>query len=344
MKLFHHWKLAIAVFTGLAIAGAAVAQSSPEEAFPTTPDPFMGDYEGRWDDSEDVDPELAAQVFPLGRDRYQVRIVNKLDMRCPPLMDDEVTVEDGVLAFRARGLHGRIENGVFTGGQGRLKRFEMERVERLSPTLNAEAPEGAVVLFDGSDLAQWQDTEGWEITEDGAMMVVPTGSDILSRESYKDVTLHVEFRNSLMPMARGQQRSNSGVFLQDTYEVQVLDSYGLEGYYNECGALYKVAAPNVNATAPPLQWQTYDIQYRAPRFGEDGEVTENARITVYHNGVLIHNDLEMRWLTAWKEKDRLGPPPTEPGPIRLQAHSNYVQFRNVWLVEGTLENWPPAKR
>lgn len=328
----------------VAFSMGAIAQSSPEEAFPTEADPFMGDYEGRWDDSEDVDPELAAQIYPLGRDRYQIRIVNKLDMRCPPLMDDMVEVQDGKLRFRAAGLHGEVADGVFTGGRGRLTSFEMKRVDRPSPTLGAEAPEGADILFDGTNFDAWQETEGWSITEEGAMMVEPSGSDILSAKSYKDVTLHVEFRNSLMPTARGQQRSNSGVFLQDTYEVQVLDSYGLEGYYNECGALYKVAAPNVNATAPPLQWQTYDIQYRAPRFDDAGKLTEYPRITVYQNGVLIHNDLEMRWLTAWKEKDRLGVAPKEAGPIRLQAHNNYVQFRNVWLVEGSLEDWPAATR
>lgn len=328
----------------LSFGVGASAQSSPEEAFPTEKDPFMGDYEGRWDDSEDVDPELAAQIYPLGRDRYQVRIVNKLDMRCPPLMDEQVEVEDGKLSFRAAGLHGEVAEGVFSGGRGRLTSFEMKRIARPSPALGANAPANAVVLFDGANFDAWQETEGWSITEDGAMMVDPSGDDILSKESYKDVTLHVEFRHSLMPMARGQQRSNSGVFLQDTYEVQVLDSYGLEGYYNECGALYKVAAPNVNATAPPLQWQTYDIQYRAPRFNDEGELTEYPRITVYHNGVLIHNDLEMRWLTAWKEKDRLGDAPREAGPIRLQAHNNYVQFRNIWLVEGAMDNWPPATR
>jgi len=136
-----------------------------------------------------------------------------------------------------------------------------------------------------------------------------------------------------MPSARGQQRGNSGVFFQSTYEVQILDSYGLEGYYNECGALYKVAAPKVNACAPPLQWQTYDIIYRAPRHDANGKLVEFPRMTVRHNGVLIHNDQEMPWRTDWKEEGRLKPAPTEPGNIKMQAHGNYVQFRNIWAVD-----------
>ncbi len=123
------------------------------------------------------------------------------------------------------------------------------------------------------------------------------------------------------------------MFLQDTYEVQILDSFGLEGYCNECGALYKVAAPMVNACRPPLDWQAYDIEYRAPRFDGAGNLSANPVMTVRHNGVLIHNAQEMPWLTGWKEKDRLKPPPGEALPIRLQSHHNYMQFRNIWLVE-----------
>ena len=165
------------------------------------------------------------------------------------------------------------------------------------------------------------------------MMVTPKAKYIQSKQSFSDIDMHIEFRNSFMPKSRGQQRSNSGVFLQDAYEVQVLDSYGLEGYYDECGALYKVAAPMVNACSPPLQWQTYDIEYRAPRFDGAGNLKENARITVRHNGKLIHNDQELWWITAWTEEERLGPAPRQPGHIQLQSHGNYVQFRNIWVVD-----------
>lgn len=113
----------------------------------------------------------------------------------------------------------------------------------------------------------------------------------------------------------------------------MLDSFGLEGYYNECGGLYKVAAPLVNACLPPLEWQTYDITYRAPRYDDAGKLVENPRITVYQNGVLIQKDTEIPWITAWKEVERLAPPPKDAGPIKLQGHGNYVQYRNIWVVD-----------
>ncbi len=304
-----------------------------EEYFPAEADPLVGDYIGRWSEAEDVDPEIAAQVIALGRDKYRVRLVSKLDMRCPAHIDVQVKADDGALHFDASGIEGVIKDGRITGGRGRMKTFELEKVVRESPTLGAPAPEGATVLFDGSNLDHWTGTDGWEVLNGEVLMVTPDGDYIETKQHYKDVKLHVEFRTPFMPKARGQQRGNSGVFFQKEFEVQVLDSYGLEGLNNECGALYKVSAPKVNACAPPLQWQTYDVEYRAPRFDAQGEVSAYPRITVRHNGVLIHNDQEIPWITGWKEKDRLAPMPQEPGPIRLQGHNNYVQFRNIWLVD-----------
>ena len=317
----------------LAFAATGFAARDFEEVYPQQADPLVGNYEGRWSDEEDVDPEAAAQVVPLGRDHYRVILLTKLDMRCPPKLDIEVRGRDGVIEFDEGGYHGKIENGVFTGGAGRRKTFEMRKVVHQSPTLGAEPPEGAVVLFDGSGFDAWTGTNGWKVLDGGVALLTPDGDNLKSKQKFKDVRLHVEFRLPCIPRARGQQRGNSGVFLQDTYEVQVLDSYGLEGYYNECGALYKVAAPKVNACRPPLQWQTYDIDYHAPRYDGDGNLVDNPVMTVRHNGVLIHNAQEMPWITAWKEKDRLKAPPSEPLPIRLEAHHNYMQYRNIWVVE-----------
>ncbi|MCH8802391.1 MAG: fructose-bisphosphate aldolase [Chloroflexi bacterium] len=190
-----------------------------------------------------------------------------------------------------------------------------------------------VILFDGSDFDEWRPPTGWEILGDEIMMVKPKGKDLVSKNTYKDVKVHVEFRTPYMPRARGQERGNSGVFMQDVYEAQVLDSYGLEGYYNECGGLYKLSAPRVNSCAPPLQWQTYDIDYVAPRYDASDKLKANGRITVYLNGVLVQDYIELEWITAWTEAGRLKAPPRDPGHIILQAHNNYVQFRNIWLVE-----------
>jgi hypothetical protein len=112
----------------------------------------------------------------------------------------------------------------------------------------------------------------------------------------------------------------------------VLDSFGLAGYDDECGALYKVSAPKVNACLPPTAWQVYDITFHAPKYGEDGKLKELPHETVWHNGVLIHNDQELTYITGHKEKERLSPPPKEAGSIKLQCHGNWVQYRNVWVL------------
>lgn len=311
---------------------SAVAAPSAQDVFPEQPDPFTGDYAGRWDPAEEVNPEIAAQIIPLGRDTYRIRVVNKLDMRCPIIAQAEVKPEGGKLSFKDGSFQGETDGQTFTGTRGK-RSFSMTRIDRESPTLGAAPPENAVVLFDGSGLDAWNGTEGWSVLDNGVLMVTPEGDYLESKGTWKDVQLHLEFRLPYMPSARGQGRGNSGVFLQGKYEVQILDSYGLEGYYDECGALYKLSAPHVNACHPPLEWQTYDITYRAPRYDDAGNLVENGRMTVLHNGVLIHNDQELKWLTEWKEEGRLKPAPRDPGPIKLQGHDNFVQFRNIWLVE-----------
>lgn len=330
------YKAWISMLCGVALlcgaqAGAQTIRSAAD-AFPETLDPFTGDYAGRWSEDEDVDPAIYAQVIPHGRDRYRVIVLPCYHNRCRPHFDTEVRARGEVLEFEVPGYFGKIENGVFSGGRGRGNvTFEMNKITRESPALGAAPPEDAIVLFDGTTLDHWENTEDWEITPEGYMLVLPTAGDVRSKQHFGDLRMHIEFRLPYLPNFRGQQRGNSGVFFQDTYEIQVLDSYGLEGFYDECGALYKVAAPMVNACAPPLQWQTYEIEFRVARFGDNGEVAEYPRISVRHNGVLIHHEQEMRWLTAWRERDRLQPPPADPGPIRLQAHNNYVQFRNIWV-------------
>ncbi len=322
--------MAFCMHTGLA-AHAAVTL---EECFPEQADPFVGNWKGRWSSEETVDPDIAAQVFALGGDKYQVRLVSKLFMRCPPLAVFEAMRSGDTITFNQAGIKGEITPDSFTGSRGRGKvAFEMQKVSHEPPTLGMAPPENAVVLFDGTNLDHWQEPKGWELLEGGVMMVTPKGETLTSKQAFKSVQLHVEFRLPSMPKFQGQGRGNSGVFVQGVYEVQVLDSFGLEGYYDECGGLYKVSAPRVNACLPPLEWQTYDITYTAPKYNESGELAAYPRMTVLHNGFLIQKDEEMPQITAWKEVERLAPPPREAGPIMLQAHGNYVQFRNVFLVE-----------
>ena len=151
----------------------------------------------------------------------------------------------------------------------------------------------------------------------------------MTEQRFQSLRLHLEFRIPLLPSARGQARGNSGVHLQGRYEVQILDSYGLAGRDNECGAVYKVASPRVNMCAPPLQWQTFDIVFYAAHYNRQGQKTLGPRISVMHNGVAIHENLEIPEKTAFAPVSESA----EPGPIVLQDHGTPVQFRNIWLVE-----------
>ncbi|HQM99689.1 MAG TPA: DUF1080 domain-containing protein [Candidatus Hydrogenedentes bacterium] len=328
----------MAFFTGLyatSFLPCARAQRSLVELYPETPDPFVGNWQGRWSGDVDVDPDVAAQVVAQGRGKYLVRLTSKLFMRSTLWELAEAEAKDGVLQFKGEEYKGEIRDGKFTGGRNSgSSTFSMSRILFAPPALGAAPPANAEVLFDGANFDAWEGVEGWVPVDDNAMMVTPDASDLVSKKKYSDVQLHVEFRLPFMPKERGQSRGNSGVFVQEVYEVQVLDSFGLEGYYDDCGALYKVSPPRVNACLPPTEWQTYDITYHAARFNEDGTVKSYPRMTVLHNGFVIQQDQEIPQITAWKEVERLQPPPAQPGSIKLQSHRNhYVQFRNVWVVD-----------
>jgi hypothetical protein len=241
--------------------------------------------------------------------------------------------EGGKTVLMGDGVGGRIaaEKLTLTRDEGSLT---LGHRVRRSPTLGMEPPRGAAVLFDGKSLEGWARGRGkgagegpakWRLLPEGAMQV--QGGDIQSRKALGDFKLHLEFRLPFMPYARGQGRANSGVYLQKRYELQVLDSFGLKGENNECGGFYQQAAPRVNLCYPPLSWQTYDIDFKAARF-KGGKKVANAVVTVRHNGVVIHENLELKGPTPG------GEPETEaPGPVLLQDHGNPVQFRNIWAVE-----------
>jgi hypothetical protein len=201
-----------------------------------------------------------------------------------------------------------------------LKIAEFPKVRRESPTAGGTPPEGAVVLFDGTTAEHFQ---GGRMSEDKLLM-----EGVTSKQKFGSYNLHVEFMLSFMPYARGQGRANSGCYQQGRYEVQILDSFGLEGKNNECGGVYEIADPTVNMCFPPLSWQTYDIAYHAAKFDEEGQKQKNAWMTVEHNGVVVHDKLDLpRGTRAAPVKE--GP---ADGPIYLQNHGNPIRFRNIWLV------------
>jgi hypothetical protein len=198
----------------------------------------------------------------------------------------------------------------------------LTKVHRQSPTLGLAPPADAVVLFDGTSTDAFT---GGKLTPDGYL-----AAGALTKMPVDAFRLHLEFRTPYMPQARGQARANSGVYIQQRYEVQILDSFGLEGIENECGSLYRQQRPELNMCLPPLAWQSYDLWFTPPEFAADGKTkTTNARITVLHNGVPVHLHREVIAKTGGGKVEG-----AEPYPINLQDHGNPVAFRNIWLVPG----------
>ncbi|MFO1065471.1 MAG: DUF1080 domain-containing protein [Pirellulales bacterium] len=205
---------------------------------------------------------------------------------------------------------------------GIVKSKSLKRVDRKSPTLGATRPQGAIVLFDGTKESlekNWQ--SGARITDDGLLMQGAT-----TKATFGDYTLHIEFRTPFQPKAEGQGRGNSGVYHQGRYETQVLDSFGLAGKNNETGGIYEIRDPDLNMCFPPLAWQTYDIDFTAPRFDATGKKTADAKLTVRLNGVTVQQDTPVLHAT------RAAPlaEGNSPGPIHLQDHGNPVRYRNAY--------------
>ncbi|QDT97061.1 3-keto-disaccharide hydrolase [Gimesia aquarii] len=230
------------------------------------------------------------------------------------------------ITFKSEQGRGDLEDGKITifdaeGNQvGTLK-----KVHRKSPTLGKKAPANAKVLFDSNRAKETvKNFTNGKITKDGLLK-----EGVTSKQKFKDGHLHLEFQLPFMPQARGQGRSNSGCYVLGRYEVQILDSFGLEGKDNECGGIYKVGAPSVNMCFPPLAWQTYDIDFQAAKYDKEGNKTDKAKITVKHNGVTIHDNREIDGPTpGGTNKDE-----AIAGPLFLQNHSNPVRFRNIWVIE-----------
>jgi hypothetical protein len=218
--------------------------------------------------------------------------------------------------YRAELASGKITINSDAGGP-----WTMEKTERKSPTLGAKAPAGAVVLFDGKNGDEWNDAH-----LDEARHLLQAGTS--SKKVFTNFTLHIEFLLPFKPAGRGQDRGNSGVYLQDRYECQVLDSFGLKGENNECGGFYQQAKPLVNMCFPPLTWQTYDIDFTAAKWDAEGKKTANSIVTVKHNGVVIHDKLELKHETPGGGMKEV----PQGGGIQLQGHGNPVFYQNIWIV------------
>ncbi len=326
------------VVAALALLPGAFA-AAPKEA------DVQGIYEGTWKDSKG-ECKIEARVVAMGKQTYKVYVREGigLDAKAAAELDGKTDGED--VTFAGKGGEtawgGKYADGAIAGKVGDGA-FEMKRVERKSPTLGAKPPEGAIVILGFpadpakiDELVPRKDKDGnvdaWKPFDDGSVQVTRRGMD--SKRAFDgNFKYHVEFMCPLMPDARGQGRGNSGVFLPTGDEIQVLDSYGMPTYLGGgCGGLYRYRDPDCMevieslketkeckftlASLPPLSWQTYDVEYRVEK--KDGKAVGKPRVTVYHNGIKIHDNAELNGTGA--------------RPFHYQDHGNPVRFRNIWVL------------
>ncbi|HVJ69594.1 MAG TPA: family 16 glycoside hydrolase [Caulifigura sp.] len=301
--------VAIVVAAGFSLAGlfpviaADLVAETPEAAAADPDFALQGEYEAE---------QFGLQVVALGGGEFQI-----------------VAFPGGLPGKGWSGKDRKVSDGDANDVRAVIEGRKLTKVSRQSPTIGAKPPAGAVVLFDGTQKSldeHWK--PGVKLSAEG--LLVPAAT---TKESFNDFAVHLEFRLPYMPKARGQGRANSGMYLHGRYEVQILDSFGLEGKNNECGGLYSVRNPDLNMCFPPLVWQTYDAEFTAPRFDDDGKRISNARMTIRLNGVPVHNDIELSKLTP----GNLLKDDATPGPLFLQDHGNPVRFRNIWIVKREAE-------
>jgi hypothetical protein len=318
--------LALPLFAADGPSAPARKTEKPVNFIPAKADPFVGDWQGKG--------EYVAQVFTTGDGKYCANLLSAFDSESNLVASLQGTTTDGGLAVSGGGWTGQIENSQFVVTKGD-KKIDLHHITRTSPTMGAKAPAGGVVLFDGANLDAWSKKNGkswlaedgparWKLVGDGAMEVVPDTDCIITHQKFGDCHVHVEFRTLGAP-------SNSGVFLEDRYEVNINETYGRttgtpNGGFDNCTDNIE---PRIRPCFPPLAWQTFDIDFRAPRFDAGGKKTANATATVLFNGVKIYDKQELD--LPHGAAARLGEAPT--GPLMLQEHGMPVQFRNIWLVE-----------
>ena len=316
MRTFLILALTLATAPLLAAGGKAVTNEKDAGA----DFKLQGEYAGKAGDKK-----MGIQVIALGKGKFDaVVLFGGLPGDGWTREDRSVKLKgetkDGKTEFKGeKGQWGQITGDVFHAHIGDVS-VDAKKTIRKSTTLGAHPPKGATVLFDGSNVDEWQ---GGKLAEDKYLAV-----GTRTKKKFRDFTLHLEFRTPYMEESRGQGRGNSGMYLLDQYECQILDSFGLEGKDNECGGIYSASKPIVNMCLPPLSWQTYDVEFTAAKFEGDKKVSK-AVVTIKHNGVVIHDKLQLPGSTpGGGQRDE-----SKPGSLFLQNHSNPVHFRNIWIVE-----------
>ena len=324
-------------------------------SFASLPPSFVGDYEGAYveapaNSKQAKNPYLAGKVVPIKDSIFEIQIFMEFDLRAHYEIKQEVSMKDGSLHFKGTDHHFKVDDSGMTGtlflrekGKTVSYNYSMNKIVRLSPTLGRKKPEGGIDLFPDNSLELWEHEKSkpatWKVLDAGVVECFSkkkgnkNGGSIRTKKHFKSCELHLEFKMPYLPGNTGQNRGNSGLFIHSKYEVQILDSYGLEGDWRQCGALYKLSPPKVNMCAPPEQWQTYDIVYQAAQFDESGVPLSKPKMTVKHNGFLIHNQQVLFDENATKKTMSARSPSNEPGFIQLQDHGHAVQYRNFWIRE-----------
>jgi hypothetical protein len=298
----------------------------PVNFIPVKADPLMGDWQGKGG--------VVAQVFPATGGKYQANLLSAFDTESNVVAVLQGVSSSNVIAFSGDGWTGTIKDSLFTGSKGD-KNFDLQHIKRVSPTQGAKPPKGAIVLFDGKNLDAWAKKAGkdwltedgpakWKLVNGGVVEVVPGSDCIITHQKFGDCHVHVEFRTLGLP-------SNSGVFLEDRYEVNINETYGRldgtpNGGFDNCTDKVE---PRIRPSFPPRDWQTFDIDFRAPRFDANGKKIASAHATVLLNGVKIYDNQELD--LPHGAASRLGEAPI--GPLMLQEHGMPLRFRNIWLVE-----------
>ena len=320
----------LAAFCALSLPLFAASEEPIDSRFkPIAPDPVMGDWQGAG---------CVAQVMKTDDGRYEANLFARFD---EPEAKPLAILRGDTRALTGDGWNGAIADGHFRVQHGNTS-FDLSHVTRTPPTLGAKPPAGAIVLFDGKSMDAFANKKGKEwLVEDGpapwkivgprdgagaagALEVVPgTGGGIITHRKFGDVHVHAEFRSLGAP-------TNSGIYLQTRYEVNINETYGkLDGTPNGGFDNCTDVKPRIRASRPPLEWQTLDIDFTAPRFDAAGKKTASPRATVFLNGVKLYDQQELH--PPKGAAGRLGEAPT--GPLMLQEHGMPAQFRNIWVVE-----------
>lgn len=302
----------------------------PVKAKKENPDfELQGEYTGEVE--ADGGMKVGAQIIAMGNGKFGGQFYmgglpgDGAEEKLP--FAEATKKEDGSVLFSGAEADGLLKDGAITVLYNGDEIGKLKKVTRKSKSLRQKPPKGAMVLFDGKSAEHFESA----VMDKKFLAFDPKGRGATSKEKFGSHSLHIEFRLPYMPEARGQGRGNSGIYLQGRYEVQMLDSFGLKGADNECGGIYKISKPKTNMCYPPLTWQTYDIDFTAAEYDKDGKVVKNPRMTVKHNGVEIHKDLELPHHTT-AAPNKAGP---EDGPVYLQNHGNPVRYRNIWVVPKT---------